>query len=172
MNPESLAELAALQSTDPTADIDFIANHLRFERGGWKQQIPDDRVSIPVSNTVTVSFSIRDVVAALVAGYNETLPTSPKAEGFETFVRGLMERRPDLSESEARTVRLKQHSGATVVHARESARAFISLLPELMSLAVTKKPEDTTVKIPLAFEDAVKALLGTPPPTLRKPSKK
>jgi hypothetical protein len=27
-----------------------------------------------------------------------------------------------------------------------------------------KKPEDTTVKIPVAFEDAVKALLGTPPP--------
>lgn len=31
-----------------------------------------------------------------------------------------------------------------------------------------KKPEDTTVKIPLAFEDAVKALLGTPPPKPKK----
>ena len=27
-----------------------------------------------------------------------------------------------------------------------------------------KKPEDTTVQIPIAFEDAVKALLGTKPP--------
>jgi hypothetical protein len=27
-----------------------------------------------------------------------------------------------------------------------------------------KKPEDATVKMPVAFEDAVKALLGTKPP--------
>jgi hypothetical protein len=34
-----------------------------------------------------------------------------------------------------------------------------------------KKPEDTTVKIPLAFEDAVKALLGTKPPKPKRAKK-
>jgi hypothetical protein len=35
-----------------------------------------------------------------------------------------------------------------------------------------KRPEDTTVSIPLDFESAVRAFLGTPPPPREKKPKK
>jgi hypothetical protein len=48
--------------------------------------------------------------------------------------------------------------------------------PKALPKAPRKRPEDTTVEIPLDFEDAVRAFLKTPPPVtggrVKKPSKR
>ncbi|MEA2163450.1 MAG: hypothetical protein QOK37_1577 [Thermoanaerobaculia bacterium] len=72
-----------------------------------------------------------------MVGFDDILSTSPRGSEFEASLRELMSRRPDLSESEARTARLKLHAAAVQIFTSEAARAFEQLIPQLLSLAVT-----------------------------------
>jgi hypothetical protein len=132
---QKLSDFAKFQITDPFEDIDNLAWNLRAERAGWKEPIADDLVTLKISNTVSASFSTRALAAAFVDGFNNVLSTSPGNDSFESSIRELMNRRPDLSKIAARTTRLKLHANAVHVHAWEASRAFEKLLPDLLSLA-------------------------------------
>lgn len=131
--------LADLQTTDPfeDRDIDFIASQLRGERTGWVHPHAEDRVTLQVSTTVSASFSTREVVVGFLRGFNDLVSTSPRSDKFASSLHELMARRPDLSESDARTVRLKLHASIVHILASEAARAFEHLVPQLLSLAVS-----------------------------------